>query len=53
MNKKGFVSMAVVYTFLIVFILIMLSLVSLYSYRNKVVNNEVDSVKKILNKEFE
>lgn len=53
MNRKGFISMAVVYTFIVVFILLMLSLISLYAYRNKVVNNEVDDVKEILNKEYE
>ena len=53
MNKDGFVSMAVIYTFIIVFILIILSLLSLYAFRNKTINNLVEDVKSDLNARYE
>jgi len=52
MNKDGFVSMAVIYTFIIVFVLIILSLLSLYAFRNKVINNLVEDVKTNLNERY-
>lgn len=53
MKKDGFISMAVVYTFIIIFILLMLSLLSAYMFRNNMVNNQIDEVKAELNKEYE
>ena len=52
MKKDGFISMAVVYSFIIVFLLVMVSLLSLYSYRNKLIQDQVTEVKSILNKEY-
>lgn len=53
MKKDGFISMAVVYTFIIVFVLLMLSLLSAYMFRNNMINNQIDEVKMELNKEYE
>lgn len=53
MNKKGFISTAVVYSFIIVFLLVMLSLVSIYYFRNKTTNNQINEVKKELNRGYE
>lgn len=53
MKKKGFVSTALVYSFIIVFMIIMLSLLQLYTYRDKIVNKQVMEVKNILNEKVE
>ena len=37
-SKKGFISMATVYTFLIVFLLVLASILSKYTARNNLVN---------------
>ncbi len=52
MNKKGFISMAVVYTFLILFLLLITSLLSMYSFRNDIIGGQEDSVKDELNEEY-
>ncbi len=51
-NKNGFVSMAVVYSFILVFLVVLLSLLSAYQYRNTVINNQVIELKNELNKEI-
>lgn len=53
MKKDGFISTAVVYSFIIVFLVVMLSLVSLYSFRSKAVTKQINEVKSELNKEYE
>ena len=53
MKKNGFISMAVIYTFIIVFILLMLSLLTQYVMRNKLVANQIEEVKIELNKGLE
>lgn len=53
MKKDGFISMAVIYSFIIVFVLLMLSLLGAYAFRNKLINIEIDEVKLELNKEYE
>ncbi len=53
MKKNGFVSMSVVYGFIIVFIILMLSLLTSYSMRNRLVSSQIDEVKEELNKEYE
>lgn len=50
--KKGFISMAVVYTFIIVFVLLIVSLLSLYAFRNNISHNLIKEVKQSLNKEY-
>lgn len=52
MKKDGFISMAVIYSFIIVFLLLMVSLLSAYAYRNNLINNEVIQVKASLNKGY-
>jgi len=51
--KNGFISMAVVYTFIIVFVLLIVSLLSLYSFRSSIMNNLIEEVKTELNREYE
>lgn len=51
--KNGFISMAVVYTFIIVFVLLIVSLLSLYSFRSSIMNNLIEDVKTELNREYE
>lgn len=53
MNKDGFVSMAVIYTFIIVFVLVIVSLLSLYAFRNKMIYNLIEDVKTNLNEGYE
>ena len=53
LKKKGFVSTALVYSFIIVFMIIMLSLLQLYTYRDKIANKQVMEVKNILNEKVE
>ena len=53
MNKNGFISMAVIYSFIIVFVLLIVSLLSSYAYRNTLINNEIEEVKNVLNKGYE
>ncbi len=53
MKKDGFISMAVIYSFIIVFVLLIVSLLSAYAFRNNLINTEVEEVKKELNKEYE
>ncbi len=53
MKKDGFVSMAVVYSFIIVFLLVMLSLLTSYAYRSSLIGTQVKEVKQNLNKEYE
>lgn len=53
MKKDGFISMSVVYTFIIVFVFIMISLLTTLAMRNRLVNNQIDEVKINLNKEYE
>lgn len=50
--KKGFISMAVVYSFLIVFLIIMTSLLNVYINRNNFIDTLVKDVKNQLNEEF-
>lgn len=52
-NKKGFISMAVVYSFVIVFLLVMLSLLTSYAYRSSLIGTQVKEVKQNLNREYE
>lgn len=52
MKKDGFVSMSVIYTFIIVFVLIILSLLSLYTFRNKITYNLIEEVKNDLNERY-
>jgi len=52
-NKKGFISMAVVYSFVIVFLLVMLSLLTSYAYRSSLIGIQVKEVKQNLNMEYE
>ena len=47
-NKKGFISMAVVYSFVIVFLLVMLSLLTSYAYRSSLIGTQVKEVKQNL-----
>ena len=51
-SKKGFISMATVYTFLIVCLLVLASILSKYTARNNLVNGLSRSVKEELNKEY-
>jgi thiol:disulfide interchange protein len=53
MKKDGFISMAIVYSFIIVFILLLLSLLGAYSFRNNMINNQIDEVKIELNKGYD
>ena len=53
MKKKGFASTALVYSLIIVFMIIMLSLLQLYTYRDKIVNKQVMEVKNILNEKVD
>lgn len=53
MKKKGFISMAVIYSFIIVFVLLIVSLLSLYAFRNNVANGLINEVKEELNKGYE
>lgn len=53
MKKKGFVSTALVYSFIIVFMIIMLSLLQLYTYRDKIVTKQIIEVKNILNEKVD
>lgn len=48
-KKKGFVSMAIVYSFLIIFLIIMLSLLRSYANRNTFTDIIIDEVKNDLN----
>lgn len=50
--KKGFISMAVVYSFLIVFLVIMLSLLTTYVNRNNYINRVVNETKEYLNEGY-
>lgn len=50
--KKGFISMAVVYVFLIVFLLLMASILGKYVSRNTLTKSLQDNVKVELNKEY-
>lgn len=50
--KKGFVSMATVYIFLIVFLLILSSILSKYVVRNRLINSLSDTVKTELNERY-
>lgn len=47
--KKGFISMAVVYTFLILFLLILFSILSSYLFRMNMVDVVTNKVKEELN----
>ena len=49
--KKGFVSMAVVYTFLIIFLVIMVAILNSYINRSNFVNKIVTDTKVYLNEE--
>lgn len=51
--KKGFVSMATMYTFLIVFLLIIASIMSKYINRNKLINNIQTNTKTELNLRYD
>lgn len=53
MKKDGFVSMAVIYSFIIVFVVLMLSLLGAYAYRNKIIDSEISQIKEELNKEYQ
>lgn len=45
MNKKGFFSVAIIYSFLILFIVILLSIVASYMLRDNLINNIVSEAK--------
>ncbi len=51
-SKKGFISMATVYSFLIVFILVLASILSKYTARNNLINGLSKNIKDELNKEY-
>lgn len=51
-NKKGFISMATVYTFLIVYLLVLASILSKYVARNNLVTGLSKDTKEVLNKEY-
>ncbi len=50
--KKGFVSMITVYTFLIVFLLILSSILSKYVMKNRLINSLNETVKTELNERY-
>lgn len=50
--KKGFISMAVVYSFLIVFLILITSLLNTYINRSNFLDDVVRDVKVDLNKEY-
>ena len=50
--KKGFIPMAVVYVFLVVFLLLMASILGKYVSRNTLTKSLQDNVKVELNKEY-
>lgn len=52
MNKKGFVSMAVVYMFLIVFLVLMASFITTYINKNKFDNKIASDIKTMLNTDY-
>lgn len=45
MNKKGFISMTLVYTFLILFLFLVLSILATYTQKNKFLDGVADKVK--------
>ena len=47
-NKNGFVSMTLVYTFLILFLFLMLSVLNSYSFKNKYLEAIDDKIKERL-----
>ena len=51
-KKKGFASMAIVYTFLIVFLVLMASFLSSYVNRNKFNDKVISEVKEELNNKY-
>lgn len=53
MKKDGFISTALVYSVIITFILIMLSLLSSLAFRNRIMNIEINEVKEELNAGYE
>ena len=44
MNKKGFISMTLVYTFLVLFLFLMLSVMHAYSEKNKFLDTIDDKI---------
>lgn len=50
-NKKGFFSVAVVYSFLILFIMLLFMIVSSYLVRDNLINNIVNDAKTELENE--
>lgn len=50
--KKGFVSTAVVYTFLIIFLLVIASFLTTYVNRNNYINRIIDETKTLLNEGY-
>jgi hypothetical protein len=51
--KKGFVSIATMYTFLIVFLLVIASIMAKYINRNKLINNIQTNTKAELNLRYD
>lgn len=47
-NKKGFISISIIYTFLILFILIMFSIIISYSNRANMISSIVEEAKESL-----
>ena len=45
MNKKGFISMTIIYTFLLLLIFTLLSMLVLYSQKTKTLNSMVQEAK--------
>lgn len=45
MNKKGFVSISIIYSFLILFLLLMLSIIASYSNRLNLLSSIVEEAK--------
>ena len=50
--KKGFISMTVVYTFLVIFLVLMTSFLSTYVNRNKLSDALVNEVKTALDNDY-
>ena len=51
--KKGFVSTAIVYTFLIIFLLVISSFLATYVNRNNYINRIIEETKNILNEGYD
>lgn len=56
MNKKGFISVTIVFSFFILFMMILLSTLTIYAFNRKVVdiskNQQKEELQEILNKDI-